>query len=375
MSYVAWFKDLTKDSIPVAGGKGSNLGEMFNLDLPIPGGFAVTAQTYGKYIEETKIKIKIEEFLKGLNVDDTETLQKTAKKIQELITSTPIPEDMADEIKDSYDLLGTGKDAHDLVEGKEVFVAVRSSATAEDLPEASFAGQQATYLNVKGKQKVVSAVLACWASLFTARAIYYREKNNFDHNKVLISAIVQKMVNSEQSGIMFTVNPVTNNDKEIVIEAVYGLGEMIVGGEVNPDLYIVNKENKEIKKIEVKKQEIGLFRSEEGQNEKRKIPEDLQMRQIIPDSHVRELARFGKIIEEHYGKPQDIEWAIENDKVYIVQARAVTTFKKQSGQEDESTIEEGKILLKGETASSGVYSGQVKISTTHQHGNNYQPRI
>ncbi len=361
MSYVAWFKDLTKDSIPVAGGKGSNLGEMFNLDLPIPGGFAVTAQTYGKYIEETKIKIKIEEFLKGLNVDDTETLQKTAKKIQELITSTPIPEDMADEIKDSYDLLGTGKDAHDLVEGKEVFVAVRSSATAEDLPEASFAGQQATYLNVKGKQKVVSAVLACWASLFTARAIYYREKNNFDHNKVLISAIVQKMVNSEQSGIMFTVNPVTNNDKEIVIEAVYGLGEMIVGGEVNPDLYIVNKENKEIKKIEVKKQEIGLFRSEEGQNEKRKIPEDLQMRQIIPDSHVRELARFGKIIEEHYGKPQDIEWAIENDKVYIVQARAVTTFKKQSGQEDESTIEEGKILLKGETASSGVYSGQVKI--------------
>jgi len=362
MSYIAWFKDLTKDSIPVAGGKGSNLGEMFNLDLPIPGGFAVTAQTYGEYIERTNIKTKIQDFLKDLDVDDTEELQRRAKKIQELIISTPIPKDISEEIQDSYDLLGAGKDAHDLVEGKDVFVAVRSSATAEDLPEASFAGQQATYLNVRGKQKVVGAVLACWASLFTARAIYYREKNNFDHSKVLISAIVQKMVNSEQSGIMFTVNPATNNDKEIVIEAVYGLGEMIVGGEVNPDLYIIDKENKEIKKIEVRKQEIGLFRSEEGKNEKRKIPEDLQTKQIVPDSHIKELARLGRKIEEHYGKPQDIEWAIENDKVYIVQARAVTTFKKQNNQSSEDiNEEEGKILIKGETASGGIYSGQVKI--------------
>ncbi|MBU0470548.1 MAG: phosphoenolpyruvate synthase [Nanoarchaeota archaeon] len=363
MSYVAWFKDLGKDSIGVAGGKGTNLGIMFNLGLPVPGGFAVTAQTYLEYTQKTNIKTKIEELLKGLDVEDNDQLQATANRIQELIVSTPIPEEIAEEIKDSYELLGAGKEAHDLIGGKEVFVAVRSSATAEDLPEASFAGQQATFLNVKGKEKVVSAVLACWASLFTARAIYYREKNHFDHSKVLISAIVQKMVNSDQSGIMFTINPSTNNDKELVIEAVYGLGEMIVGGEINPDLYIVDKETKKIKKIEVRKQEIGMFRDENGKNIKRKIPENLQTRQVIPDTHIKELARLGKKIEEHYGKPQDIEWAIEKNDVFIVQSRAVTTFKKTVCTGERVYVEEdgGKILLKGETASPGSYSGMVKI--------------
>ena len=362
MSYVAWFKDLNKDSIAVAGGKGANLGEMFNLGLPIPGGFSVTAQTYKEFIEKTGIKSKIEELLKGLNIEDTKVLQEVAKKIQELIISIPVPEEMKEEIQDSYELLGAEKEAHDLVEAKEVFVAVRSSATAEDLPEASFAGQQATFLNVKGKDNVVKAVRACWASLFTARAIYYREKNDFDHSKVLISAIVQKMVNSEKAGIMFTINPATNNGKEIVIEAVYGLGEYIVGGQVNPDLYIVDKDNKEIKKREIKKQEVGLFRGETGENEKQEIPKEIQERQIVVDSDVLELARLGRKIEEHYGKPQDIEWAIEGNDIFIVQSRAVTTYKpKECKDEKEVCEEEGKILLKGETASSGVYSGKVKL--------------
>ena len=371
MSYVAWFKDLNKNSLPIAGGKGSNLGEMFNLGMPVPPGFAVTAQTYKEYIEKTKIKDKISEILKGLDVENTDKLQEVAKKIQELIVSTPIPEEMAEEIKESYELLGAGKGAHDLIEAKEVFVAVRSSATAEDLPTASFAGQQATYLNIKGKDNVVSAVLACWASLFTARAIYYRVRNKFDHMKVYISAIVQKMVNSDQSGIMFTINPSNNNDKEIVIEAVYGLGEMIVGGEVNPDLYIVDKASREIKKIEVKKKEKGMFRDENGKNVKRDIEESLQTRQVIPETHIKELARLGKKLEEHYNKPQDIEWAIEKEKIFIVQTRAVTTFNKpeaeesngsnEGKEEQEIKEEEGKILLKGETASRGSTSGPVKI--------------
>ena len=364
MSHVAWFKDLDKDSLPIAGGKGTNLGIMFNLGLPVPGGFAVTAQTYKEFIEKTEIKAQIEEFLQGLDVEKTEILQETAKKIQDLINSTEIPEDIAEEIVDNYELLGADqRKAADLVESKEVFVAVRSSATAEDLPEASFAGQQATFLNVKGKEQVVNAVRSCWASLFTARAIYYREKNNFSHMKVLISAIVQRMVNADQSGIMFTVNPATNQADEIVIEAVYGLGEMIVGGEVNPDLYIVDKNSREIKKIEVKKQEIGLFRNEKGENEKKPIPKEEQTRQIITDVHVKELARYGKKIEDHYKKPQDIEWAIEKDQVYIVQARAVTTFKPSKTEEDQTSIDEdaGKILIKGETASSGVYAGKVKM--------------
>ena len=247
MSYVVWFKNLNKDSIPEAGGKGANLGEMFNAGLPIPDGFAVTAQTYKEFIEKTGIKNQIQDKLKDLNVDDTETLQRVAKEVQKIITDSEIPEEMKEEIIDNYELLGDNKEAHDLIEAKEVFVAVRSSATAEDLPEASFAGQQATYLNIKGKNRVIKAVRACWASLFTARAIYYRTKNKFEHDQVLISAIVQKMVNSDKAGIMFTINPSNNQEDEIVIEAVYGLGESIVSGSVNPDTYIVDKNTKEIK--------------------------------------------------------------------------------------------------------------------------------
>jgi len=364
MSYVTWFKDLHKDSINIAGGKGANLGEMANLNLPIPDGFAVNAQTYKKYLDKTKIQDRILELLKDLDIEDNNKLQATAKQIQQLVVSTPIPEEIAEEIIDNYELLGANKKkAHDLVEANEVFVAVRSSATAEDLPGASFAGQQATYLNIKGKKNVVAAVLACWASLFTARAIYYRQKNHFDHDKVLISAIVQKMVNSEQSGVMFTINPSTNQENQIVIEAVFGLGEMIVGGEVNPDLYIVDKNTKEIIKLEIRKKEKGMFRNEQGQNEKQLIPLKEQTTQVIPDTQIRELARLGKKIENHYGKPQDIEWAIEGNKIFIVQSRAVTTFNKNICKEDRSCIEEeeGKILLKGETASAGVYAGKVKI--------------
>ncbi|MDP3734681.1 MAG: phosphoenolpyruvate synthase [Nanoarchaeota archaeon] len=363
MSRIAWFKDLDKDSLSVAGGKGTNLGIMFNLGLPVPPGFAITAQTYQEFIDRTGIRLRIEQFLQQLNVEDTKTLQEVAQKIQKLIESAPVPEDIAEEIADNYELLGADyRKASQLVTGNNVFVAVRSSATAEDLPEASFAGQQATFLNIKGREEVITAVRSCWASLFTARAIYYREKNKFPHMKVLISVIIQKMVNATHSGIMFTINPATNNAHEIVIEATYGLGEMIVGGEVNPDLYIVDKSSREIKKIEIKKKEMAMFRTESGRNEKRAIPAAEQTRQAISDVHIKELARYGKKIEDHYGLPQDIEWAIEKDQVYIVQSRAVTTFKpKENKLSPEIQEEEGKIILKGETASSGVYTGRVKI--------------
>ena len=299
MSYVIWFKELRKDSIAIAGGKGSNIGEMLTLHLPVPNGFAVTAQTYGEYLEKTKIKDKILKLLENLDVEDTDKLQAVAKQIQELVMSTPMPLEMAEEIMYTYEMLGSIKQqATDLIEPKEVFVAVRSSATAEDLPEASFAGQQATFLNVKGKQNVVAAVLACWASLFTARAIYYRVKNKFDHSKVLISALVQKMINADKSGIMFSVNPSTNHADEIVIEAIYGLGELIVGGEINPDLYLVDKKTRDIKKIEVRKKEIGLFRNDKGKNEKQVIPKDKQERQVLNEKQIKELARLGKKLED-----------------------------------------------------------------------------
>ena len=359
--YVIWFKDLQKDDLPIAGGKGLNLGIMYNLGLPVPGGFAVTTQAYKEYLERTKLREKIAPLLQGLNVEDTDTLQKKAEQVQQLILKTPIPDDIAEEIRLNYELLGAErKKAAELVDAKDVFVAVRSSASAEDLPTASFAGQQATFLNVKGKDQAVAAVLACWASLFTARAIYYRTKHGFEHMKVFISAIVQKMVNAEQSGVMFTINPATNHADEMVIEAIYGLGELIVGGEVNPDLYIVDKKTRDIKKIEVRKKDFGLFRNEWGKNEKKEIPKELQARQVIPDTIIQELARLGKKLEEHYGKPQDVEWAGEKRQVYIVQTRAVTTFAAEVKAESAIT-EEGKILLRGETASAGVASGPVRI--------------
>jgi len=368
---IRWFKDISKGDIEIVGGKGANLGEMTNNGLPIPPGFVVTAQTYKEFIEETKIKDKILDIIKGLDIEDTAKLQATAKKIQELIKATGIPEEIQEEIRDSYSMVGTHRKsgASEIMEGKEEFVACRSSATAEDLPEASFAGQQATFLNIKGEEDVVNAVRDCWASLFTARAIYYRERNNFPTEKVFIAVVVQKMVNSDKSGVIFSINPATNDDTEIMIEGAFGLGEAVVSGAVNPDLYIVDKESLKIKKTEVKEQKIKIIKDPEtGKTVEKKLTKEEEAKQICDNKEIRELARLAKKIEKHYGKPQDMEWAIEGNDIYIVQARAVTTFKKPETKKEvpagagEGLKEvEAEVLVKGETASPGIASGVVKI--------------
>lgn len=375
MDYVAWFKDLSKDSIDIAGGKGANLGEMWNAQFPIPPGFMVTAPTYKEFIEKTQIKDKILDLLKDLNVDETEQLQKTAKKIQELISTTPVPKEIKEGITEAYGLLGVDQKAkvEEVMKGKQELVAVRSSATAEDLPQASFAGQQATFLNIKGNEELLEAVRNCWASLFTARAIYYREKNDFPHDKVFIAVVVQKMVNSDSSGVMFTINPATNDENEIVIEAALGLGEAVVSGAVNPDLYIVDKKELKIKNIEVKEQQIKIIRDPEtGKTVEKKLSPEEEKQQVLNDKQILELARIGKKIEDHYGKPQDIEWAVEKGKIYIVQARAVTTFKPKKEEKTVTEEKTGKILVKGETASGGVASGPVRIILSAQELNKIQ---
>ncbi len=379
--FIKWFKEINKNSIAIAGGKGANLGEMASAHFPIPPGFIITAQAYHYFITTTKIADKIQQLLKGLDVEDTEKLQNTAETIQKLIIATPIPNDIKEAVADAYSILGVEfkTQASTIMQGTEEFVAVRSSATAEDLPEASFAGQQATYLNIKGRQNVINAVRECWASLFTARAIYYRQKNNFPHDKVLIAVVVQRMVNSERSGVMFTINPATNKDDEIVIEAAHGLGETVVSGEVTPDLYIVDKNTNRITTCEVKEQKFKLVRDPAtGKNVKKLLTPDEEKLQVLSDKLILELARYGKKIHDHYGKPQDIEWAIERDRVYIVQSRAVTTFKpqKQKSREptgsrelenagrsssEDITTTSNEILLRGETASSGTASGPVRI--------------
>ncbi len=364
---IKWFNEISKNDVDVAGGKGANLGEMTKAGLPIPPGFVVTAQTYKEFIEKTRIKDKILDKITNLDLEDTKALQNASDEIGALMVSTKIPEDIKEEIKDAYAQISVHarSKAADFVEGKEEFVACRSSATAEDLPEASFAGQQATFLNIKGGDAVVDAVRKCWASLFTARAIYYRARNNFTTEKVLIAVVVQRMVNSDKSGVMFSINPSTNDDSEIMIEGAFGLGEAVVSGAVNPDLYILDKESLKIKKIEVKEQKIKIVKDEKtGRTIERKLTKEEEKMQVCTDKEIEELAKLAKKIEAHYGKPQDMEWVIEKGIVYIVQSRAVTTFKKPSGERKtpEGIKEvEAEVLVKGETASPGVASGPVKI--------------
>ena len=380
MKTISWFKEISKDNISIVGGKGANLGEMYNLGMSVPPGFMVNAGVYKEFIEKTNIKEKITQILSGLNVENNEELQNKANEVQKLIIATEIPDDIKEEIIDAYESMSITDekiDASDLVKkAQDEFVAVRSSATAEDLPEASFAGQQATFLNIKGSEDVVKAVRACWASLFTARATYYRVKNNFDHMQVLIAVVVQKMVNSDKAGITFSVNPSTNTENEIVVEACFGLGEAIVSGSVNPDSYIVDKDTMQIKSKDIKEQEWAYVRDEAGKTVKKTIVEDKRGVQILKDEEIVGLAEIAKKLEDHYNKPQDIEWAIEGGKIYVVQTRPVTTIKKVEEEkeaeeitikepeenEESSDISSANVLTTGNTASPGIGSGIVKIA-------------
>lgn len=363
---IAWFRELGKASIPVAGGKGANLGEMFKAGFPVPPGFVVTAQAYFEFISNAGIAGEIVRKIDAIDVENTEQLQETSKGIRELIVEAPMDKKLKDDIRKSYLALEERKLLH-LTTPQECFVAVRSSATAEDLPEASFAGQQETFLNIRGANEVVDAVKKCWASLFTARAVYYRKKQGFSTDKVGIAVVVQKMVNSEASGIMFTAEPSTGDLSKIMIEAVYGLGEAIVSGSITPDTYTVSKEGLKIEDKKIVKQEWLLKRAMQGSS-KDVVSLDLQAEQKITDNEIQELARLGRMSETHYGKPQDMEFAIEKGKIYIVQTRPVTTInavrrvQESKDSESERKIEVSeKPVLKGLAASPGIASGKVRV--------------
>tara|TARA_Y100000310_G_scaffold345831_1_gene470794 strand:+ start:16832 stop:17770 length:939 start_codon:yes stop_codon:yes gene_type:complete len=312
MEHIKHFKELNKEHVAVAGGKGASLGEMFNAGVNVPEGFVVTAQAYKEFVKD--IQPKIIEKLQGLDVENNEQLDKISAEIRELILSQEVSPEMKKLIIEEYEKMGSE------------FVAIRSSATAEDLPEASFAGQQDTHLNVKGNEDVVNYVVKCFSSLFTSRAMYYREKNNFKHEDVHLAVVVQKMVNSDKAGVMFTVNPVTNNEKEKIIEGAFGLGELVVSGQITPDSYIVDKDTLKAKDINIGSKSKGMFRGPDGKNFEKETenPES----QVLNDAEIEELSKLGLQLEKHYNFPQDIEWAIEDGKIYIVQSRPVTTFKK-----------------------------------------------
>lgn len=348
-AHILKFSDIRKIDLPYVGGKGANLGEMFSSGIPVPDGFVVTAKAYYDFLDATALRQKILTELSGLDTDDSVGLKQASDNIKTAIIAAKMTESLKKEITEAY---------HHLSGEHNALVAVRSSATAEDLPDASFAGQQETYLNIQGSDAVIEHVQKCWASLFEARAIFYRTENGFDHLKVGIAVPVQRMVQSDVSGIMFTVNPLTNNREEISVEAAYGLGQPIVSGEVTPDQFIVDKNTFEIKSKHLSTQTWQLT-----QAGKTPISKAHQKTQKLDDEHVIELSKLGKKIEDHYGNPQDIEWAMEDNRLLIVQSRPVTTLehKKQEIVTIVDPEEASKFLLEGLGASPGVASGPVKI--------------
>ncbi|MEM4272287.1 MAG: phosphoenolpyruvate synthase, partial [Candidatus Bilamarchaeaceae archaeon] len=368
MKDIMWFEELDKSNLAEAGGKGANLGEMTKAGFPVPPGFITTSAAYFKHLDHNDLREKITSRLSGLDVNDTAALQKTAEEIQKMISNAEIPPSLSKQIKENYQKLCE-------MRGEEVYVAVRSSATAEDLPTASFAGQQSTFLNVRGKENVVQAVKDCWASLFTARAIFYRVQNNFDHMKVGLAAVVQEMVQSEKSGVMFTVNPVSQRRNEIMIEAAYGLGEVVVSGSVTPDTYVVDKNTFKIISKEIATQ-TWMLTKREGKNVHSEIKDEVQGRQKLTDEQIIELARIGAKLEEHYKFPQDSEWAVVKDELFIVQSRPITTLSEETLRETSPPQSKGAarreapaaevaasmdVLLRGLGASPGSGVGKVNV--------------
>jgi len=366
--FIKWFAELSNKEIQIAGGKGASLAEMYNNKFPIPPGFVITAQAYSYFINKAGIKGKIQELLEGFDIENTSGRDKRALQPRELIEKAVIPNEMAEAITESYEVLDVNQNVLQTARGSALeilkksaeppFVAVRSSATTEDLADASFAGQQETFLNVKGKAALLRKVKSCFASLFTARAVYYRAKKGFSHVDAKLAVVVQKMIDADKSGVMFSKNPVSD-DMNIVIEAVWGLGEGIVSGMIKPDYYKINPDISEFKILDMKvaEKKVAVVRDSSGETKIVPLNEAKRKKQVLNERDLKLLSQYAKKLEEHYRKPQDIEYAISGEDIYIVQSRPITTSFTESSSEKIS----GKEILSGLGASPGVSSGRVKI--------------
>lgn len=369
-AFLLWFDQLERKDVAIAGGKSSSLGEMTSkVDVPVPYGFATTACAYKYFFEKTGLNKKVKALVAELtNVDDTALLRDVCKRIREAIMAEKMPEDLQAQIAAAYEELGKK------VGQADPFVAVRSSATAEDLPDASFAGQQDTYLNVKGAETVVDKVKECYASCFTDRAVYYREKQGFDHLDVALSAAVQMMVFSRAAGVMFTVNVATGDDQNILIEGAWGLGEYVVQGTVTPDNYTVNKASGKIVEKNVNAQDIKLVRKATGDCEEVDVPAAEQNQQKLTDAQIEELAGYAKKIEAHYGCYMDMEWGVDerDGKIWILQARPETVWSRRNKEngapkEEKKVTTDRKVIVKGLPASPGNVAGRVHVILDPSH--------
>ncbi|MCJ7762939.1 phosphoenolpyruvate synthase, partial [Candidatus Bathyarchaeota archaeon] len=373
---ILWFEELGKEDIPLVGGKNANLGEMLRAKINVPPGYAIAAHAYHEFITKTGIAEKIYKAIEKTvtDVNDPKQYEEASKRIRRLIESTSMPSEIAEEITAAYSELG------ERIGMKDVFVAVRSSATAEDLPDASFAGQQETFLNVKGTDDLIDKTIKCWSSLFTPRAIYYRNQKYFSQEQVLISVGVQKMVNAKAAGVIFTLNPVTGESNQIVIEANWGLGESVVSGSVTPDFYMLDKITLKIIEKRIAKKTVEYIRDlKTGKTIHGKVPAARQEQPCLNEEEVIRLTEIARSIEQHYGRAQDIEFSIERDlpfpeNVFIVQARPETVW---SSAKVEATTEgvkstvplavspERKVVVKGLAAGRrDIGMGVAKVALT-----------
>ncbi|MFA6391730.1 MAG: PEP/pyruvate-binding domain-containing protein [Patescibacteria group bacterium] len=308
------FSQLNRKSVAEAGGKGAQLGEMTKAKLPVPPGFVVLSGTFERFLEETDLDVEIDALLKKVNLSDINSVDRVSNAIRELIHELVVPDDIAKEIQTAFNKL------------KTKYVAVRSSATAEDSSVASWAGELETYLFIT-KANLVETVRKCWSSLFTPRAIFYRFEKKLHKTKVSVGVVVQKMINSEISGVTFTAHPVTNDLDQMVIEAGFGQGESIVSGQITPDTYVVDKKNKIILDINISEQKKMIVQNGSKGTKTVTVVKSMQEKQKLTGKQIIQLAEVCKRIEKHYNHPQDIEWAMEKNKIYITQSRPITTLK------------------------------------------------
>jgi pyruvate,water dikinase len=363
--FLLWFEQLEREDVAIVGGKSSSLGEMTaKVDVPVPYGFATTAHAYRYFFEKSGLDNEVRELVGELtDVENSALLRDVCARIRQAMLDKDMPQDLQDAIAAAYEELGKKMNID------QPYVAVRSSATAEDLPDASFAGQQDTYLNVQGAETIIAKVKECYASCFTDRAVYYREKQGFDHLDVALSAAVQMMVFSKAAGVMFTVNVATGDDQNILMEAAWGLGEYVVQGTVTPDNYTVCKKTHKILEKNVNGQDVKLVRKAGGDCEEQMVALDEQNMQKLTDEQIIELAGYAKKIEEHYGCYMDMEWGVDerDGKLWILQARPETVWSrrnKENGapkEEKKAVTTDRKVIVKGLPASPGQVSGRVHV--------------
>ena len=323
MKYLAWFDEIPDEKLTLsAGGKGASLCKLYRGELPVPNGFIVRAEMFDDFMTASNLRDRVLEKINGINFANYSDLVKKSQEIQEMIIQATMPDNFSSAIREYYLKLGDGLD---IAKKENHPVAVRSSGTAEDLDDASFAGQMETFLYVMGSGDVARYVKECWASLYTDRALFYRKEKSFDEHGISIAVVVQRMVAADKAGVMFTVNPVTQERETCLIEGSWGLGEAVVSGLVTPDSYTVDKSGKLLDAFISEKETMVARKTGEPGVEETEVPEDKREMQVLNDRELKELVCLAVQLEAYFGKPQDVEWAIDGDNLYLLQSRPITT--------------------------------------------------